>query len=220
MDAPVREQAFDAAVCEIRPQLMQYALKLCRDRNRAEDLVQDTIVRALTNHHRFERGTNLRGWLFTICFNAFCSGSRRAKREVGDPDGLIAASVPVPEEQPWVVEMREVRGRLRFVPKGLRDALLLVALDGRTYEEAATILNTEVGTIKSRVNRARALLEGREPEPEPEAVHVSGLDIEAVRRLYVSGMAVSEIATHFDGVSGAEVLALVAEHRMKRGARS
>jgi len=140
------------------PQLRAFAVSLTSDREKAEDLVQETLLRALTHMDRLERGTNLQAWLSTILRNQFYTGYRKRRREREDPDGLIAAKVAVAPEQGVRLDYRDVLDAVAKLPPRQRQAILLIGAEGRTYQEAATICRTSLGTMKSRVNRARTRL--------------------------------------------------------------
>ncbi len=140
------------------PSLRAFAISLCGQVDRADDLVQDTLMRALANIHRFQRGTNLNAWLFTILRNLFHSEFRKRKREVEDPDGNYAANLTSLPEQAAHLDFEDFRSALAQLPDDQREALLLVGASGFSYEEAAEICECAVGTIKSRVNRARTRL--------------------------------------------------------------
>ncbi len=140
------------------PSLRAFAISLSGDVDRADDLVQDTLVRALANVHRFEPGTNLNAWLFTILRNLFHSEYRKRRREVEDADGSYAETLKTQPEQTSRVEFEEFRTALAKLPEDQREALVLVGASGFSYEEAAEICGCAVGTIKSRVNRARTRL--------------------------------------------------------------
>lgn len=140
------------------PSLRAFAISLCGQVDRADDLVQDTLLRALSHIDRFERGTNLNAWLFTILRNLFHSEYRKRRREVEDPDGSYAARLKTQPEQASRLDFEDFRTALAKLPPDQREALLLVGASGFSYEEAATICTCAVGTIKSRVNRARSRL--------------------------------------------------------------
>lgn len=144
----------DALIAEI-PSLRAFAISLCGDADRADDLVQETLVKAWAAFHSFTEGTSLRGWLFTILRNAFFSQYRKRKREVQDVDGMAAARLVSQPEQPWRMDFDDFRAALDKLPPDQREALILVGASGFSYEEAAEICGCAVGTIKSRVNRAR-----------------------------------------------------------------
>jgi RNA polymerase sigma-70 factor, ECF subfamily len=140
------------------PHLRAFALHLTRDPVRSDDLVQNTVLRAWTNLDRFQRGTNLAGWLFTIMRNSFYSEHRKRRWEVEDPEGDYARRlVAQPEQEPKLM-LQDLQEALIRLPPGQRKALLLVAEQGETYENAAALCGVAVGTIKSRVNRARTQL--------------------------------------------------------------
>jgi RNA polymerase sigma-70 factor (ECF subfamily) len=137
------------------PNLRAFALSLTNDPITADDLVQDTFLRAWANLARFERGTNLGAWLFTILRHSFCSGYRKRRHEVEDPDEAYAARMSVPPEQEAALALAELRLALSHLPRRQREALLMISAEGLTYEDVAMIQRVAVGTIKSRVNRAR-----------------------------------------------------------------
>ena len=153
LDASVRE-AILAAV----PSLRAFAISLCGNVDRADDLVQETLLRALANIDSFQPGTNMSAWLFTILRNHFRSEYRKRRREVEDGDGSYAETLKSHPEQYGRVEFEEFRTALAKLPSDQREALVLVGASGFSYEEAATICDCAVGTIKSRVNRARTRL--------------------------------------------------------------
>ena len=157
MIAPPEPELRDALLAAV-PSLRAFAISLSGQVDRADDLVQDTLLRALSNIHRFERGTNLNAWLFTILRNLFHSEYRKRRREVEDPDGSYAGSLSVQPEQGSRLDFDDFRAALAKLPPDQREALLLVGASGFSYEEAANICGCAVGTIKSRVNRARSRL--------------------------------------------------------------
>lgn len=140
------------------PSLRAFAISLTGSLDQADDLVQETIVRALSNLDRFQPGTNLQAWMFTILRNQFHTAYRKRRREVEDADGLIAARLSSLPEQGGRLDFEDFRAALARLSPEQREALLLVGAEGFSYEEAAAICNTRLGTIKSRVNRARARL--------------------------------------------------------------
>ena len=137
------------------PSLRAFAISLTNDPSRADDLVQDTIVRAWANANRFEAGTNINAWLFTILRNLFHSEYRKRRREVEDVDGSYALSLRTQPEQTAHVDFKDFQQALAKLPVDQREALILVGAEGLSYEQAAEICGVAVGTIKSRVNRAR-----------------------------------------------------------------
>jgi RNA polymerase sigma-70 factor (ECF subfamily) len=140
------------------PSLRAFAISLTGSSERADDFVQDTLMKAWSHLDRFERGTNLQAWLFTILRNSFFSEHRKRRREVEDVDGAYAGRLASAPEQPGRVAFEDFRIALLRLPTEQREALLLVGAQGFSYEEAAGICGCAVGTIKSRVNRARVRL--------------------------------------------------------------
>jgi RNA polymerase sigma-70 factor (ECF subfamily) len=139
------------AMLGVVPSLRAFAMSLCGNVDRADDLVQETLLRAIANINSFEPGTNMSAWLFTILRNLFRSEYRKRRREVEDGDGRYADSLKSHPEQPGRVEFEELRAALAKLPPDQREALILVGASGFSYDCA-------VGTIKSRVNRARTRL--------------------------------------------------------------
>jgi RNA polymerase sigma-70 factor (ECF subfamily) len=137
------------------PSLRAFAISLSGNVDRADDLVQETLLRAIASIDSFEPGTNMPAWLFTILRNLFRSEYRKRRREVEDPDGSYAGTLKTQPEQTSHVEFTEFRAALDKLPDDQREALILVGASGFSYEEAAHICGCAVGTIKSRVNRAR-----------------------------------------------------------------
>ncbi len=152
--APSVREAMLAAV----PSLRAFAISLSGNVDRADDLVQETLLRAMANIDSFEPGTNMSAWLFTILRNLFRSEYRKRRREVEDTDGNYAETLKSHPEQQSRVEFEEFRTALAKLPADQREALILVGASGFSYEEAAAICQCAVGTIKSRVNRARTRL--------------------------------------------------------------
>ena len=140
------------------PSLRAFAISLSGNADRADDLVQETLLRALANIDSFQPGSNLPAWLFTILRNLFRSEYRKRRREVEDADGSYADTLKTQPEQTSHVEFKEFTTALNKLPEDQREALILVGASGFSYEEAAEICGCAVGTIKSRVNRARTRL--------------------------------------------------------------
>jgi RNA polymerase sigma-70 factor (ECF subfamily) len=147
----------DAMLAAI-PSLRAFAISLSGSVDRADDLVQETVMRAMANIDSFTPGTNMAAWLLTILRNRFRSDYRKRRREVEDPDGSYLDSLKLPAEQFGRLEFKELIESLAKLPHLQREALLLVAASGFTYDEAAAICEVAVGTIKSRVSRARQYL--------------------------------------------------------------
>ena len=153
----VQPSVRDAMLAAI-PSLRAFAISLSGSVDRADDLVQETVMRAMASIGSFTPGTNMQAWLFTILRNRFRSEYRKRRREVEDPDGSYLASLKAPPEQFGRLEFKELIEALAKMPYVQREALLLVAASGFSYDEAAAICEVAVGTIKSRVSRARQQL--------------------------------------------------------------
>jgi RNA polymerase sigma-70 factor, ECF subfamily len=150
--------SFNDLLVEHLPHLRAFARAFTGHRDKADDLVQDAIVRALRAERSFTPGTNLRAWLFTILRNLHYSSFRRGRLNVARIEDVAECHLATPPQQLAKVEFLEVDGLLRRLPVEFREALILVAGAGLSYGEAAAVIGCPVGTAKSRVNRARALL--------------------------------------------------------------
>jgi RNA polymerase sigma-70 factor (ECF subfamily) len=140
------------------PSLRAFAISLSGNGDRADDLVQETLLRALANIDSFQPGSNMPAWLFTILRNLFRSDYRKRRREVEDADGSYAKTLKSQPSQTQHLEFEEFRVALEKLPQDQKEALILVGASGFSYEDAAAICGCAVGTIKSRVNRARSKL--------------------------------------------------------------
>ncbi len=140
------------------PNLRAFAVSLTGNPTLANDLVQETLMKAWTHRGKFEAGTNMKAWLFTILRNTYFSEFRKLRREIQDVDGAAAAQLASPPEQHGHMDMADFRRALAELSEDHREALILVGAEGFSYEEAAEISGCAVGTVKSRVNRARARL--------------------------------------------------------------
>jgi RNA polymerase sigma-70 factor, ECF subfamily len=140
------------------PSLRAFAISLSGNGDRADDLVQETLLRAIANIDSFQPGSNLPAWLFTILRNLFRSDYRKRRREVEDAEGNYAKTLKTQPAQNAHLEFEEFRTALDKLPQDQREALILVGASGFSYEDAAAICGCAVGTIKSRVNRARSKL--------------------------------------------------------------
>ena len=160
---------FKAGLLELIPFLRAFARSLCGNPDIADDLAQETLVKAWQSRATFAPGTNLKAWLFTILRNQFYSDRRRAWRQAPwDQDA--AERIPgASEEQAWAAELSDTARALTSLSDEQREALILVGAGGFSYEAAAQICNCAVGTVKSRVARARktliGILEGTDPLP-------------------------------------------------------
>lgn len=160
---------FERGVSESYEPLRRFAISLYRNIDRADDLVQETLAKALANRNKFREGSNLSAWLFTILRNHYYSEYRKRKREVEDPDGVYAAKLASAPNQLDHLEYEELRDMMSDLPQDQKEALVLVAASGFSCEEAADTLGVAVGTVKSRVSRARKKLLS---ERDTELIHV------------------------------------------------
>ena len=140
------------------PALRAFAISLTRDATQADDLVQDTIVKAWSNFDKFAPGSNLRAWLFTILRNTFFSAKRKTKREVPDPDGIHTAGLYEKPAHDGRLAFSDFQTAFDKLSPQQREVLILVGASGFSYEEAAEMTGVAVGTVKSRANRARQKL--------------------------------------------------------------
>ena len=140
------------------PAMRAFAISLTRNASIADDMVQDTVVKAWTNIDKFQAGTNMRAWLFTILRNTYYSNRRKSRREVADVDGVITENLAEKPAHDGHMQMADFRRALSKLSDEQREALLLVGASGFSYEEAAGMCGVAVGTIKSRINRARTHL--------------------------------------------------------------
>lgn len=147
--------AFKDDLIAMVPRLRRYALTLTHDPVEADDLVQLTLLKAWEFRARFTAGTNFVAWLFTILRNGHINGRRKYWREVADPDGAHAGNLYEPASQQHRLDLRDLETALGRLDAAHREALTLVAVEGLTYEAAATIIGCPPGTVKSRVSRAR-----------------------------------------------------------------
>jgi RNA polymerase sigma-70 factor (ECF subfamily) len=141
------------------PSLRAFAVSLAQNADKADDLVQETLVKAWDKQSSFQPGTNLKAWLFTILRNEFYSQMRKRGREVQDSDGLMTARLAVHPSQHGMLDLEDFRAALELLPEDQREAIILIGASGFSYEEAAEICQCAVGTIKSRVSRARSKLQ-------------------------------------------------------------
>jgi len=163
MESPAKsseQESLDlrAQVLELLPALRAFARSLTRNRTEADDLVQETLLKALSNIEKFDPGTNLRAWLFTILRNTFYTDTRKRRRENDGLSALAQQDSNMGPGQEWSVTLSSLKTALEQLPADQREALVLVGAAGLSYEEAADVCGCALGTIKSRVNRARARL--------------------------------------------------------------
>jgi RNA polymerase sigma-70 factor, ECF subfamily len=172
-----------ASLLNAIPHLRAFAISLTGKVDQADDLVQEAIMRGLSHLDSFTPGTDLQAWLFTILRNLFYTSLRKRRREVEDPDGMMAGMLSAPPEQHGRLDLNDLRTALGKLSVEQREALLLVGAEGLSYEEAAAICEVNIGTIKSRINRARTRL--------AELLHVADADNLANRPSKASPSAVT-----------------------------
>lgn len=153
-----RDAAMQEDLAAVVPNLRAFARSLCGNPHMADDLVQETLVKAWKNRSSFAEGSNLKAWLFTILRNTFLSDRRKRKNEVEDRDGVLAAQLSVHAPQAGHMDMLDFQKAFSVLPEEQREALILIGAEGFSYEEAALMCGCAVGTVKSRVNRARGKL--------------------------------------------------------------
>lgn len=148
---------FERELVRYLPNLRRYARTLTRDSDRADDLLQTTFLRALEKQSLYQAGTNLRAWLFTILHNLHINNLRNGIRnEAVELTELNAP--PIASKAETCVELKEMRHALALLPRSMREALIAIAQEGESYQRAASLLGTELGTVRSRVSRGRSLI--------------------------------------------------------------
>jgi RNA polymerase sigma-70 factor (ECF subfamily) len=156
------------------PRLRRYARALAGDRARADDLVQDTLERAMLKFHLWQSGSDLRAWLFTIMHNVFVNQLRAQPAGVSGGLDDEAGEVTVRPTQNDLLEVRDVQAALLRLPEAQREVLLLVGLEQMSYGETAEVLGVPAGTVMSRLSRARAhlrrVLDGEDSQPSLKVV--------------------------------------------------
>lgn len=157
--AAAEAHAFRRDLVALRPRLIARAVTLVRNPATAEELVQEALLRAWRSRGQYAEGTNLEAWAFTILRNLCMSHHRERQREVEDADGRYAESLVALPNQELRLTLQDVERALQGLPTKMREAFVRVAVDGMSYEDVAAQLGCRMGTVKSRVSRARARLE-------------------------------------------------------------
>jgi RNA polymerase sigma-70 factor (ECF subfamily) len=157
MDA--EKPSFKRELLSTLPSLRAFAVSLSGRHDKADDLVQDTVMKAWAKQDSFEMGTNMKAWLFTILRNEFYSQMRKRGREVQDTDGAFTERLSVHPSQYGLMDLSDFKAALDKLPDDQREAIILIGASGFSYEEAADICKCAVGTMKSRVSRARTKLQ-------------------------------------------------------------
>jgi RNA polymerase sigma-70 factor, ECF subfamily len=153
------QDGFEKQLLAAVPFMRAFARSLCRDPEQAEDIAQETLLKAWQCRSQFQPGTNLRAWLSTILRNRYYSGQRRLKWRAEFDAEVIERTLMAPDDPSINVELEDVRRALAMLPPFQREALILVGAGGLSYDEVAQIVGCPVGTVKSRVRRARDELE-------------------------------------------------------------
>lgn len=148
----------NSEIVELIPALRAFARTFYRDANDADDLVQETLTKGLSHLHQFEVGTSMKSWLFTIMRNTFYTRIKVSKREAPGSADCVSAKPIVGATQEWSARGLEIHSAIQRLPEQQREVMMLIGVLGMSYEEAATICNCAIGTIKSRLNRARLRL--------------------------------------------------------------
>lgn len=158
-DNALSDTEFKALLGSVIPHLRAYGRSLSGNPDLADDLTQDTMVKAWASRERFERGTSIKAWTFVILRNTFLSQMRRNKFHGEYDEVTVERTLSTPASQEESGEMADLQRALMELPQDQREALILVGAGGLSYEEAANICDCALGTMKSRVSRARAALE-------------------------------------------------------------
>lgn len=184
----------DKELVSLIPKMKGWAFSLCKNATKAEDLVQSTLLRAIMHRDKFQEGTNLSSWMYTIMRNLWY-GEVRKKKEIEDEEGFLTANL-VAADDPYIeILAKQIVTQFRMLPKAMRTPLLL-NIEGMQYNEIAEQLGLSEGTIKSRISRARDLLENgysEEKEEEPEIEEPPSFS-EIVTALWHNGLSVRQIA--------------------------
>jgi RNA polymerase sigma-70 factor (ECF subfamily) len=180
---PLSDSDFKRALVDVAPHLRAFARGLCGSQDRADDLAQEAMLRAWAARDRYMAGTNFKAWTFTILRNFFYSEARRSQFHGEYDDAVAERILKAPASQEDAMELTDVLRALQSIPDTHREALMLVAGAGLAYDEVAKICGIAIGTVKSRVSRARAMLAelidaGRLPAPRSDYV-LSGDAIDA-----------------------------------------
>jgi RNA polymerase sigma factor (sigma-70 family) len=160
----------DDNVVDLIPALRAFARTFCPDASDADDLVQETLAKALANMDKYQEGTRLKSWMFTIMRNTFYTRIKTYVREAPGAAACVSERPVVEATQEWSVRGREVHDAMNRLSPHHREVLMLIGVLGVSYEEAADICRCAVGTIKSRLNRARLSILEDLGETSPETL--------------------------------------------------
>jgi len=188
MSAKVEHAEISGDIVALIPVLRGYAWSLTRSHQDVDDLVQETMTKAIANTHRFQAGTNLRAWLMTIMRNSFYNNISKSSRERTGSADCVSHDLISQPTQKWTIRCNEVMSAILLLPRHYREMLVLVVMLGEPYDSAAKICGVAIGTVKSRINRARAMV-------------LQSVDEGQERSLGRSGRAANSVA---QGVAGTE----------------
>jgi RNA polymerase sigma-70 factor (ECF subfamily) len=170
----------EIGLAKLLPFLRAFARSLAGDRDLADDLAQETMTKVWRYRQSFTPGSNLKAWLFTILRNEFFSYRRRAWRQASWDDERAEAIPAPPGEQHWSVELSDTASAIKSLPDAQREALILVGVGGFSYDDTAALSSCAVGTMKSRVARARqslrAILAGPSSTRKPRSANGNALE--------------------------------------------
>lgn len=158
MANPIELPPIETELVDLIPRLRGYARALTRDVTEADDLVQETLVKALANIDSFKRGTMLRAWLFTIMRNTFFTNAGKRARERPGAEDCVSGTLTVMPDHDRYMQGRRLMEEIARLPENYREMLVLVVMLGESYEDAAKLCGVAIGTVKSRVNRARRII--------------------------------------------------------------
>jgi RNA polymerase sigma-70 factor (ECF subfamily) len=194
---------FEAGLAKLMPFVRALARSLSRKRELAEDLVQEALTKAWQSRRSFSPGSNLKAWLFTILRHEFYSHQRRAWRQTPLDPG-VAERIPAPsDQQEWTVELSYAASAMRRLPEIQREALILIGAGGFSYEDAAVLLRSPIGTVKSRVARARKSLREKLESRTARPVESRGSNGDAMNYILAQLSHLSRIDTPRAGVGTA-----------------
>ena len=209
------EAAFQRDLVALVPHMRAFARSLTGDAAQADDLAQDTVLKAWRSRSAFEQGTNMKAWVFMILRNQFYSDKRRAWRSTPLDPEVAERSLVANDNPTAALELDDLRQALNQLPVTQREALILVGAGGLAYEEAAVICGCPVGTVKSRVSRARAALEAllasgefvRDGAPAGQATGRLLADLDHLRRSSPAEMANTALGEGEDAAGLGDALA-------------
>lgn len=157
-EQPRGSKASDEEIVQLMPALRAFARTFYRDTSDADDLVQETLTKGLSSIHQFQPGTSMKSWLFTIMRNTFYTRVKIARREAPAAADCVSTKPATDPTQEWSARGREIAEAIQRLPTHQREVVTLIGVLGTSYEDAAEICGCAIGTVKSRLNRARLKL--------------------------------------------------------------